>query len=293
MSGSAVAAVLLSVVLAACHGVPAAPTSPATPEPSDGLRESGAARFARTHPDFAWATHDTESARLYAEAGPGTADRLAALAQPVEAALRRSRAYVGRRYPTGRISLFFVDSRERMGDLLGRTPGGTAIPKEDVALFVAPPDGHAPALVHELTHLEAWETFGERPVDEPWFDEGLATASVGRCYAYTLDEAGAAVVREGRAVPLAELAASFDVADPGAYLQAGSVVAWVKERWGLDAVAALWRGGLAASERATGLTAEALDAAWRAHVVERDPGTTLDWTALTTVGCEAVPSDAR
>ena len=259
------------------------------PEPSDGLRESGPARFARAHHDFDWVAHDTEHFRLYAERGPSVETRLVALGTAADAALRQSRAYVGRRSATGRVSLYFVDSRERMGDLLGRTPGGSALPREDVAFFVASHDGYAPALVHELTHLEAWEAFGERPLDEAWLDEGLATASVGRCYAYTLDEAAAAVLREGRDIPLAELAAAFDVVDPAAYLQAGSVVAWVRERWGLGAVAALWRGGLAASERATGLAPVALDAAWRAHVVEADTGVELDWGALRDEGCEASP----
>ena len=275
---------------AGCHTAPTAGEAARlpVPEPSDGLRESGPARYARTHPDFDWVAHDTAQFRLYAERGPGVESRLGALGEAAEAAVAQARAYVERRSVTGRVSLFFVDSRARMGDLLGRTPGGAALTKEDVAFFVAPPDGHPPALDHELAHLEAWEAFGERPLGEPWLDEGLATAAGGRCAAYALDEAGAAVVREGRAVPLAELAASFDVSDAAAYLQAGSVVAWVRERWGRDAVATLWRGGLTGAERATGLGPEAPDAAWRTHGAGGDVGVgaVLDWDAIRCEGCE-------
>ena len=148
------------------------------PEPSDGLRESGPARFARTHHDFDWVAHDTEYFRLYAERGPGVEMRLVTLGRAADAALRQSRAYVGCRSATGRVSHYFVDSRERMGDLLGRTPGGSALPRENVAFFVASSDGHAPPLVHELAHLEAWEAFGERPLDEAWLDEAAWRAHV-------------------------------------------------------------------------------------------------------------------
>ncbi len=285
------AALGLLAVSSGCQTPPAAPVEATAAPPSlNGLIESGAARYAHTHPGFAWVAYDTANFRLYAENGPDVEGRLRVLGEEAERALETARAYVGRRYPVGRQSIFFVDARTRMKPLVGSTPGGLAVTQEATAFFAVPPDGSAaPPLIHELTHLEAWEAFGERPRDEQWLDEGLATAAVGRCYAYTLDEAGAAVVREGRAVPLRTLASAFDVADAADYLQAGSLMAWVRETWGLDAVAALWRGGLSASKKATGLEADALDEAWRAHVAAGDRGTRLDWDAIRAFGCEGAP----
>ena len=261
--------------------------SPADAPPTNGLRESGPARYARTHPAYDWARADTAHFRIYVEDGPDANARLRRLGAAAETALADVRAFVGRRSPTGRQSLFFVDSRERMRPLLGSTPGGFAVPHEDVAFFTAPRDGAAPPLRHELAHLEAWETFGERR--EAWTDEGLATAAVGRCDVYTLADTAAAIVREGRAVPLTTLAADFHrLDDVDAYLQAASVMAFVRERWGLDAVAALWRAGLAGAERATVLAPDALDAAWRAHVQAEDRGVVVEWSQIRERGCESV-----
>ncbi|MBF9221646.1 hypothetical protein [Hymenobacter ruricola] len=95
----------------------------------------------------------------------------------------------------------------------------------------------------------------------------LSTFGAGHCERYTLHEAAASLLREKKAVPLRQLAANFyAVNDVVAYLQSGSVVQFVHDTYGIQAVRTLWRGGLAQAAAATGLAPDDLDAAWRAYL---------------------------
>ena len=283
------------VVLAGCLSEASTPSSPGKKTVSEArpLVENAAVRYAREHAAFSWVTSDTAHFRLYIEAGADAEARLATLGPQAEAAWRANHAYLGAAAPealSARPALFFVNSRQRMGVIMGRPSGGMAVSPADLAFFVAPPDGHRPALRHELMHLLAWNAFGPRTDRAAWVDEGMATAAAteaGGCHIYTLAEVAVAVVREGRAVPLSVLAGQFrQFDDLAAYLQAASVVAFVRERYGMDAVAALWKQRLDAIEGVTGGDVRALDVAWRAHVAAPGHTRAVDWAAIREHGCE-------
>jgi hypothetical protein len=135
-------------------------------------------------------------------------------------------------------------------------------------LFLVAGIENAPPIRHETAHIVSWDAWG-RP-REPWLSEGAAMVGAGLCAGVGLHDWAAAVVRDGLDTPLRALARDFDVTQAATYLQAGSVVQFVAETHGPAAVEALWRGGLAAADEATGLPPDRLEAAWRERVRQAD-----------------------
>ncbi|MBJ6107894.1 hypothetical protein JAO73_02645 [Hymenobacter sp. BT523] len=262
---------------------PAAPVSSA--EEREAQRLSTVARQAPQHPAFTWVRARTAHFEVYAETACYSAAEVAALGTRAENAVRAHAALLGTPPMRDRVPLFFVLSRARLRQLTGYQWGGFVTPHNDAVFYVATPEA-GPALRHELMHRVSRAAWGLEP--EPWLREGVATFGAGRCERYTLHEAAASLLREKKAVPLRQLAAHFyDINDVVSYLQSGSVVQFVRDTYGIQAVRTLWRGGLAQSRAATGLSAEALDAAWRAYI--QRPGfhpRPVNWEAIRRNGCE-------
>jgi hypothetical protein len=71
------------------------------------------------------------------------------------------------------------------------------------------------------------------------------------------------LVASGRVLPLRALAREFGRhPDEVTYLQAASVARFIHQRFGVDALRAVWRGGLDAAPAATGLDLAAFERAW-------------------------------
>ncbi len=129
---------------------------------------------------------------------------------------------------------------------------------------------------HEITHLLVYQSVtpeGYRYVPE-WLDEGLATANERLPtpqYALMIEEAR----QQGRLVPLRDMCVPFSPDPQTAYLsyaQSGSVVKYIRERYGAqgirDLLAAYKNGASCTSgvEEALGININTLEADWRASL---------------------------
>lgn len=138
---------------------------------------------------------------------------------------------------------------------------GTATPLETV-------------LDHELIHVLLGRAFGDRPVPS-WLQEGVAKV-LAREYTPAMTDALAGAVLGGNLLSLDELTGNFP-AEPLraqlAYAQSADMIAFLRNRWGEDALRVLVRrmaAGASVEESvraATGLGPVALEAAWRARLL--------------------------
>lgn len=249
-----VTALVLLVAAVGCRSAEEAP--PPQPDPPEIVRA------ALDHPDFRWRTRETPGFRIHAAEGSHAAARMDTLSQALARASADVRTRLGVEGAAERTEVFFVGSRDQMAPLVGQPAGGWSAPPANAAFFVHTPDGASPYR-HELGHLLSWRRWGDPAA--MWLSEGVAVYAVGGCAGRGLDEWAASLLADGLLVPMRELE-PFDFTRAAPHLQAGSFVGYVAERHGLGAVRALWAGGLGAAEAATGQSAEALEASWRAHV---------------------------
>ena len=254
----------------------------------DSLGSAPAARRALAAAGLRWIRRATPHADLYVLARSAAAAQLPKLPDAAERAITANLAWLGAPAPGPRLRLFFVGSRAEMRPLTGGTPGGWAEVAEGTAFFVA--NSSAPAaLRHETMHLLSWRYWGTP--GGPWLSEGVATLAAPRCGGHALADLAAALDRAGRLVSFDTLRRGFVTGgDVGLvhYLESADVAAYVDHVYGRAGLRALWAGGLRGAPRAIGVTADTLEAHWRADVARRTP--TASWNtmhrAVEARGCE-------
>jgi len=203
----------------------------------------------------------------------------------VEAAIPRIAEDLG--VPTGRRALVYVaHTADQFRSLQPGTPDAwadaTAWPGAALIYLRSPRlrPGTAPPLEqvldHEIAHLLLGQTFRGAPVPR-WLQEGVAQVVAGEHSPETVRRI-ARGAPGGDLLPFRELTAGFP-ADPLraqlAYAQSADVVAFIRGRWGDEALRTLvrelasGRAPGAAVRAATGVSLDEVDRAWRAALGPR------------------------
>ena len=239
--------------------------------------------------DVRWIYRRTPDANVYVLSGSAAASLLPFLASESQRAIESNLQWLGERSSKTRLNLFFVGSRDEMRPFTGTRSGGWSVVAEGTAFLVAS-DSINPAIRHEVMHLLSWRLWGTP--GGVWMSEGVATAAVGGCRDWTLDEIAAALYRDRQLATISEMRRRFrNGGTQGAihYLSAGSLVEFIDRTWGRDKLRQLWQsGGMGGAERVLGVTPLTLEQRWRSHVAEQAGA--VSWGVIrrrvATLGCE-------
>jgi hypothetical protein len=188
------------------------------------------------------------------------------------------------------IAIYIYDSQQNLEAAMALTgrdwAGGQARPELGVIVVAIPHEqGYASRMKrfipHEITHLLIYQLVtpaGYRYVPE-WLDEGLATANERLPepdYALALEKAR----EEGRLIPLKDLCDPFS---PGrqtallAYAQSGSLVQFIREKYGAEGIRALLAayadgaGCAGGVQEALKVSLSGLETAWRTSLTPKSP----------------------
>lgn len=254
-----------------------------SPQPST----VAARTIART--DFRWVVRRTPNANLYALEGSPAVLLLPRLARDAESAISANLTWLGERRTKGKLNLFFVGSRDEQRPFTGTRSMGWSIVGEGTAFFVAN-DSISPAIRHETMHLLSWRLWGTP--GGVWMSEGVATAAVGGCRDWTIDEIASSLYRERELATIGVLRRRFRTGGREGtvhYLSAGSLVLYIDAAFGREKLRELWRsGGLAVSENVLGVSTLELERRWRANIARLQPPARWPVIAreITRSGCE-------
>lgn len=293
--------VALASLLAACVRPEPAPTAAAPLSEGTTVSEAPGppdlVGRALSHPESRWDSLAARTATVYVQPGSHAAGRVGALAAAVDAAVDHALVLLDEEVYPHRLRVFFVGSRAEMESLVGQPVTGAAIAEQRAVFLVAAPDWR-PLTRHEVFHAVSVGLWGHplAPTDQEsflaggWLREGTATAAEGQCAGTPLHDVVATMQREAALIPLDTLATDFYAQnDLDAYLQAGSLLDFVRLRYGPGAIRTLWDRGPDAFPDATGAAAAEVEAAWHAWldaVPVHDPP---DLAALRELGCGGRP----
>ena len=227
----------------------------------------GSARAALDNPAFTWVNQDTKHFRVHFAADSYPAAHRDELVERVEAARRDNLALLGANEFQPMIDVFFIESRAQMDSLVGSPVTGLADRDARAVFLVTNPEWRAFER-HEIMHVLAHHVWG--PSSGAWIEEGLAQFADGRCGDYTIHDVVRALARADGYVPIATLVEQFrELDDLTAYLQAASMVGYLYETRGREAVRAVWQNGVDALSKVAGETPSAFAESWWKWVRER------------------------
>ena len=232
-----------------------------------------------------WIPSDHGPTRIYAPSDADSALDREAVAETILQARRDQHALLGDTVAWHPLVVFIVGEREVMRRLVGRPSGGWTDPMSSTVL--ATRWGTATnALRHETGHALQFNLWGPPYKGAPMLGEGLATWYAGNCRGFAVHRLAAEIDVADRRIPLRALYDDFHRQDDLiAYLQSGSVLGFVLEYYGRDALRRFWgegEAGLAGAE----IDLAGLEAAWLEFIRSVEPAG-ADWEKLAAEGCDA------
>ena len=216
---------------------------------------------------FSWASRASTHFDVFVEAG-GLAERDL---QKVVAVLENSHANLERLLGSPlqeRSQYFLVSSRARMKELIGFEANGVnngpvsiGVYNEDVKIVAS----------HEICHWQARNLWGRN--QGLWINEGLAVYSDNQWNGLPLHLVAKWLLDHDKLIPLSDLLPDGwpkKYSDLITYPELGSFVKFTYERYGRDAVKALWQKGAKQAPASIGKNREELEREWRAELAKLD-----------------------
>jgi hypothetical protein len=231
---------------------------------------------ARDNDEFRWDSVTARDYTLYVPRDSYATSRVADFEAAVQEAITRDAALLGNTALPGHLRVFYVSSRAEMKTVAGGAYSGYADPAALGVVLVAA-SGWQPVHRHEIMHvlsLRAWGYPRTNGWADPmptldiwrqgsWLREGLAAAAEDLCGAYTYRGVAAQMQNEGQLFPLDTLQDAFTRQDDlAAYVQAGSLVQYLMQRFGEPRFRELWRDGGGHILRVYGESAASLESGW-------------------------------
>ncbi len=211
---------------------------PTAPLPAQGMAD----RAVRIE-GFSWIVRDIPGFRVRFLKGSYPAQYQDSLLLRLPAALRRDRALLDAPASDDTIAVFFVESREQMGRLVGLPVTGFADTQERSVFLVTNPKWRAFER-HELMHVVSNDAWGRPAAGNEWLVEGIAQMADGRCAGRRNDDVMLALVARHGWIPLDTMLTAFrQQNDLRAYLQAASFTDWLLRTAGLEAMRRAWSEG--------------------------------------------------
>jgi hypothetical protein len=239
-----------ALLLSACQLVDRTPNQP---DPQRLLRTRG----------FEWVTDSSDHFRLHIESASPAAQRTDLLKFTLEHDRTRVLRLLRESDFGPVIDVFVVASRDQMQRLTGQSTNAIAYHRSRVIVLTITSEWSATS-AHEILHVIAMNSWGVGPV---WLNEGLAVLADGTWQGQPLHAAAKALLDRDQLVPLDELIKEFRTLAPAiAYPQAGSLIQYIADQYGIAAVKLLWQQESADFLHIVGKDLETVEKEWRAFL---------------------------
>lgn len=217
---------------------------------------------------FSWQSRKSNNFDFYVETGTFAHRNLDNIARDMELSRGRVEKVLGWPSPQ-RNSVFIVDSRARMQELVGLETNGLATGSTVFAVYSETIQGLG---AHEVCHNLAVSVWGKNK--GIWISEGLAVYADDSWQGLPLHSVAKWLLDHDKLVPVKELIDDGKMRkypDIVTYPELGSFVKFLYEFYGREAVKTLWREGAKGAARAfPGKTLDQVEMEWRDRLAKVD-----------------------
>lgn len=178
---------------------------------------------------------------------------------------------------TDSITIQFLNTREEMKKYTGMGASGIAMPERKTMYSLC--DEQAAPITHELMHMIAMLKWGEPHPSSVWMNEGLAAFSENNCNGFTDQQIYRYLSANKMLVATDSLTRNFyKTPEMIAYHQAGYMVQFLLEKYGVEKFKQLWTRGFASFEQIYGTRFSTVEALYDARAQKDIPVTpAINW----------------
>ncbi len=222
------------------------------------------------HTGFSWKINRISNFELNYEAGTEAEFRITQLEEVAEKGQTSILQMLGEHTYEPTIHVFFVESIERMKQLIGSEVIGRSRPTQHAVFCVVAPFSEL-SLKHELTHEIATNLWGPA---EHWLEEGLANFAVDN-KSSLMKRQCLGMMQSKQWIPLKRLvtpaweSSSFSPDDT--YPELGGFVEYLYETYGVAKLEKVWKGGSKSIRKVYGKRLSKLESDYRSDLVRHRP----------------------
>lgn len=229
-----------------------------------------------------WISKQTRHFRLKAEEGVRSVQKLKELGDRLET-FQEELLSLLKESENQKLEIYFLKDRETLTSYTGFPANGYTDTEKGIIYFVDKDPFHLP-LKHELMHALSWRLWGYPK--QLWISEGIAVFASSTCGGHDLHVLANALQKENRLVPFSSFTDSFDLRSLDPSLQAASLVKYIYETHGVQALKGFWRDGWKDAFQQVGKTPLELEKEWKDYIRQEKYDKPVDWNSIRASGCE-------
>ncbi len=235
---------------------------------------------------FTWRALGTDREAIYYQPGSFADRHRAMLLRSVSNAVSEALECLGEGGFDRLIRVFYTESREEMNRIVGQPVSGFAEWTASSVFVVLNPEWRS-FEKHEITHVLTMELWGRPSSSSRWMIEGIAVYCDGWCREYNVDEIAYHLLSHGQLPPLENLFEDFtSLGEIRGGVYAASVIGFIRQRYGTDALRKLWLNGCDELTELLGADVDEVEALWRDHLESTvDKDTHVDFEVILDLGC--------
>jgi hypothetical protein len=222
------------------------------------------------HTGFSWQIDRMPHFDLNYEAGTEAERRLSQLEEVAERGRASILRLLGESSYQPTVHVFFVESIERMKQLIGSEVIGRSRPTQHAVFCVVAPFSEL-SLKHELTHEIATNLWGPA---EHWLEEGLANFAVDN-KSSLMKRQCLGMMQSNQWIPLKKLVSagweSSSFSPDDTYPELGGFVEYLYETYGVAHLQQVWRNGSKSIRKVYGKSLSKLQKEYRADLIKHRP----------------------
>jgi hypothetical protein len=222
------------------------------------------------HTGFSWKIDQVDHFELNYETDTEADHRLKQLEEVAERSRTSILQMLGAPDYTPTVHIFFVESIERMNQLIGSEVIGRSRPTQHAVFCVVAPFSEL-SLKHELTHEIATNLWGPA---EHWLEEGLANFAVDN-KSSLMKRQCLGMIQSKQWIPLKKLVnpewESSSYSPDDTYPELGGFVEYLYQTYGAEKFQALWKGGSKSMKKVYGKDLKALEKKYRSDLLHHRP----------------------
>lgn len=258
-------------------------------EPEPVNEPVGLAAYTLELPQFQWQTRTSAHFRIHFLPGSLAEKQIDSLLVANEKIIAEHLEILGEEKYDKRIDLFYFNTREEVGEVVGR-PFRAMADAAYLTVLSVRSDELVGRDAHEIMHVVSFDLWGgwDRRDNLAWLCEGLATYVGGPCNGYEITELAAHMLQNtADAVPLDSLIGNLrSYPEMIGYILMESFMRYVIDAYGIDAVKDMWQRDGVDFKQILGKDIAAVEQEWHDYVRSKYPHPEIaDWDDLKANGC--------
>lgn len=241
---------------------------------------------ALNNPTFNWSSSESKGIKIYFQKGSFAERHRMMLLRSVATAKNEVLEFLGESVYDKIINVFYLESREEMERIVGRSYSGFTNWTASGIFVVFNPEWRS-FDKHELTHLFTLGMWGNPDATSRWMIEGIAVYCDGLCREYAVDDIAFHFLSHNQLPPLKDFFNNYaTLGEIRGGFYAASVIGFIRRTYGPEAIRNLWINGSGNVMEFLGDDLHAVESAWKNYLkLKVGKEVQIDLEAIEDFGC--------